>query len=121
MAAGTVLRYAGATIAILILVYWFMSYNPYRTFSIVDELDSDLIHISDMANEACASDAYEARYVPELDTGTVTLSDDAVCIDVTATSPSGERKIRRCAPLQCSLYEHRTYNLENTSGIWIRG
>ncbi|MFO7710610.1 MAG: hypothetical protein R6V53_02495 [Candidatus Woesearchaeota archaeon] len=117
MAVSNALMYAGVVLVMILLSYWFVSNNPYRTFAIVDRMDADLIHLTDIANEACLSDKYRASYVPKLSRGELTIMEDTLCIELNDPSTSANKVIQRCSHLHCE-HSTKSYSL-NGSKIWI--
>jgi hypothetical protein len=113
----TVLQYSLISIVVLVLIYWFIVNNPYKTYTLVNQIDSDRIYIAEMANRGCYSNNYAEKYNPKLKRGEITITKDILCIEVADYSFSKEKKIRRCSTLECSSFDGLKYNLEDTREI----
>jgi hypothetical protein len=110
-----VILFITGILAVLILLLWFMSNNPYDALVASDYLTEDLLQISKRLNRVCHTLVYNSEYNLKTSKGSLMLNSKEICVN--SFTPKGE--IKRCAQLNCDLEGEYHINLENVLSVAI--
>ncbi len=101
-AVNTIMWFAGI-IAVLIIVVWFVSNNPYSVTKKLDIISKDLLKLKQLLGNACNINTYESRYNPETERGVIEFQNNELCITIIGTSPSNAQNLTKCTTLYCEV------------------
>jgi len=103
--------------AAIVIVFWFVSNNPFAISGEIDRLNEDLREINEKVMRACNMMHYEASYNPLTEAGTIELYPSEICI---RGELKDQRSLRRCVTTFCNISTQDTYDLRNTTYITIQ-
>ncbi len=114
--AVNVIMWFTGIVAVLIILVWFLQNNPYKQLVLVDQIDEDLLQLSEQISSACMTMEYRSKYNPVTESGFASFSGRDLCIEREGVRGN---TLRRCSLLACELNLTKTLDLSTYNYIII--